>query len=75
MADLGAISLWIALALSTYATIGSVMGKLRGVPALMESSRKAIYLLVLVMLVATLSLVTAFISHDFEIAYVAASDF
>ena len=72
MADLGAISLWIALALSSYACIGSVVGKLRGVPALVESSRKAIYLLVLVMLVATLSLVTAFISRDFEIAYVAA---
>ncbi|MCH6590988.1 MAG: heme lyase CcmF/NrfE family subunit [Proteobacteria bacterium] len=71
MADLGAISLWIALALSSYACIGSVVGKLRGVPALVESSRKAVYLLVLVMLVATLSLVTAFINRDFEIAYVA----
>ncbi|MCH8744585.1 MAG: heme lyase CcmF/NrfE family subunit [Chloroflexi bacterium] len=71
MADLGAISLWIALALSSYACIGSVLGKLRGVPALVESSRKAVYLLVLVMLVATLSLVTAFINRDFEIAYVA----
>ena len=71
MADLGAISLWIALALSSYATIGSVLGKLRGVPALVESSRKAVYVLMLVMLVGTLSLVTAFISRDFEIAYVA----
>jgi cytochrome c-type biogenesis protein CcmF len=72
MADLGAISLWIALMLSSYAAIGSVLGRLRGVPALLESSRKATYLLVLVLLVATLSLVTAFISRDFEIAYVAA---
>lgn len=72
MADLGAISLWIALALSAYAMFGSVVGKLRGVSALVESSRKATYLLALVMLVSTLSLVTAFISRDFEIAYVAA---
>jgi cytochrome c-type biogenesis protein CcmF len=43
----------------------------RGVPALVESSRHAIYLLVLVLLVATLSLVAAFIGHDFEVAYVA----
>ena len=33
MADLGAISLWIALALSSYAVLGSLLGKLRGVPA------------------------------------------
>jgi cytochrome c-type biogenesis protein CcmF len=72
MSDLGAISLWIALALSSYAAIGSVLGKLRGVPALVESAQKAVYLLVLVLLVATLSLIAAFISHDFEVAYVAA---
>ena len=71
MADLGAISLWIALALSSYAAVGSLLGKIRGVPALVESSRYAIYLLALVLLVATLSLVSAFISHDFEVAYVA----
>jgi cytochrome c-type biogenesis protein CcmF len=72
MADLGAISLWIGLALSSYSVIGSILGQLRGVPALLESSRRATYLLALVMLVATLSLVTAFIRRDFEIAYVAA---
>ncbi|MFQ6028264.1 MAG: heme lyase CcmF/NrfE family subunit [Dehalococcoidia bacterium] len=72
MADLGAISLWIALALSSYSTIGSVLGKVRGVPALVDSSRRAIYLSVLALLIATLSLVGAFISRDFEVAYVAA---
>jgi cytochrome c-type biogenesis protein CcmF len=72
MADLGAISLWIALALSSYAAIGSVLGKVRGVPALVESCQWAIYLLALVLLVATLSLVGAFISRDFQVAYVAA---
>jgi cytochrome c-type biogenesis protein CcmF len=72
MADLGAISLWIALALSSYAAIGSVLGKVRRVPALVESAQKAVYLLVLILLVATLSLVASFISHDFEVAYVAA---
>jgi cytochrome c-type biogenesis protein CcmF len=71
MADLGAISLWIALALSSYAGVAAVLGKVRAVPALVESSRYAIYLLVLVLLVATLSLVGAFVSHDFQVAYVA----
>ncbi len=72
MADLGAISLWIALALAAYAAIGSVVGKTRDSTVLVDSSRNAIYLLVLVLLVATLSLIVSFINHDFEVAYVAA---
>ena len=40
MADLGAVALWIALAISSYAAIGSVLGRVRGVPALVESSRQ-----------------------------------
>jgi len=72
MADLGAISLWIALALAAYSTVGSVAGKLRTSPALVESAQSAMYAAGLVLLVATLSLIIAFISRDFEIAYVAA---
>ena len=71
MADLGAISLWIALALATYAAAGSVLGKVRGVPALVESSRRAVYLVLLALMVATLSLVASFITNDFQVAYVA----
>ncbi|MDP6549109.1 MAG: cytochrome c-type biogenesis CcmF C-terminal domain-containing protein [Dehalococcoidia bacterium] len=71
MADLGAICVLLALALSAYAAIGSLAGKVRDVPALVQSSRSAAYLTVLVLLVATLSLVSAFINRDFEIAYVA----
>ncbi|PKB71678.1 MAG: hypothetical protein BZY87_04190 [SAR202 cluster bacterium Io17-Chloro-G6] len=72
MADLGSISLWIALALAAYSTVGSVGGKLRLSPALVESAQSAMYAAVLALLVATFSLVIAFIGHDFEIAYVAA---
>ena len=71
MADLGAISLWIALALASYAALGSVLGKARGSPALLESSQSALYLTVLVLFVATLSLIVAFINRDFQVAYVA----
>ena len=58
MGDLGAVTLWIALALSSYACLGSVVGKLRGAPQLVVSARRAVYLLPVVMLIATLSLVT-----------------
>ncbi len=72
MAELGAISLWIAMALSAYSTIGSVAGKVRLAPALVESAQTAMYVAALALLVSTFSLVIAFISRDFEIAYVAA---
>ena len=71
MADLGAICLWIALALASYSAIGSAVGKARGGDALIESSRSAMYLTVLVLMIATVSLIMAFITRDFEIAYVA----
>ncbi len=71
MADLGAICLWIALALASYAGVGSVAGKIRGNAVLLESSRSAVYLTVLALLVATLSLVASFVNRDFEVAYVA----
>ena len=71
MADLGAVSLWIALALACYSAAGSVLGQVRGAPALVQSSRWAVYLVVLVLLVATLSLVAAFVARDFQMAYVA----
>ena len=72
MAELGAISLWIALALAAYSTVSSVAGKLRLSPALVASAQSAVYAAALALLVATLSLVIAFISRDFEISYVAA---
>ncbi len=71
MAEMGSIALWIALALSSYALLGSVLGQVQRVPPLVESARRATYLLPLVLLVATLSLVGAFISRDFQVAYVA----
>ena len=63
--------MWIALALASYAAIGSFLGQARGSGELVVSSRRAVYLALLVLLVSTLSLVVLFISRDFEVAYVA----
>ena len=71
MGDLGAISLWLALALAAYSAIGSVAGKLRGSGALVESAQASMYATVVVLFVSTLCLVVAFIGRDFEISYVA----
>ena len=71
MGDLGSITLSIALALAAYSAIGSVIGRIRDIPSLVESARYATYLLVLVLAVAVASLVGAFLSNDFQLQYVA----
>ncbi len=71
MADLGAACLWMGLALAAYSCFASVGGQLRGSSALVDSGRKASYVLVVVLLVSTLSLVQSFIARDFSLQYVA----
>ncbi len=71
MADLGSITLLIALALAAYSTVGSALGRVRSIPALVESAHYAAYLLVFILAVSVASLVGAFLSNDFEVKYVA----
>lgn len=70
MADVGFISLLVALALAIYSVVGSVTGQIKNIPALVESARHATFIIVLALTVSTLSLVGAFLSNDFEVAYV-----
>ena len=72
MAETGTLSIFIALALTVYGAVGLVLGKTLSSQPLLESAKRAAYLLPLVLLVSTLSLVTAFLRHDFRIEYVAA---
>ena len=71
MADLGSIALLCAFALSSYAALGSLLGAWKHMPPLIESSRHAVYLAALSLVVATVGLVGAFLAHDFEVSYVA----
>ena len=71
MADLGSITLSMALALAAYSGFGSVLGRIRNIPALWDSARYATYLLVLVLAVSAASLVGGFLTHDFQLEYVA----
>ena len=71
MADLGSITLSIALALAVYSAVGSVIGRMRHYSPLVESARYATYLLVLVLAVSVASLVRAFLANDFQLQYVA----
>ena len=71
MADLGSITLMLALALAAYAVVGSLVGQWRRAPELVVSARYATYLTPLMLGVATLALVSAFVNHNFELRYVA----
>ncbi len=71
MAEVGSISLYIALALSSYGLIGSVLGKMLHSYQLQLSALRTAYLIPVALLISTVSLVIAFLRHDFSLEYVA----
>ena len=71
MSELGTLSLLFALVLAVYSLVGSVIGVRKGLFELTTSARYAIYLIPLPLAIATLSLVSAFVSREFQIKYVA----
>ncbi len=71
MAELGSLTLLLALGLAVYSVAGSVLGSVRGVPQLVTSARNATYLAPLALGTATASLVAAFVTNDFRLEYVA----
>ncbi|MBI4310329.1 MAG: heme lyase CcmF/NrfE family subunit [Chloroflexi bacterium] len=71
MAQVGTLSLYVALALAVYVIAGSLLGKARRSAQLLESAKYSAYLVPAVLGLATLALVAAFLDHDFSIAYVA----
>ncbi|MFH1560178.1 MAG: cytochrome c-type biogenesis CcmF C-terminal domain-containing protein [Chloroflexota bacterium] len=71
MADLGFVSLLLALALASYSVAGSLLGVWKKDPRLLQSARHATYLAPVALGIATASLVGAFVTHDFQVEYVA----
>ncbi len=71
MADLGVMALLLGLALSTYSAIGSAVGVKIGMPALVVSARRAMYMTTLAAIVASVALINAFVQNEFAIKYVA----
>jgi cytochrome c-type biogenesis protein CcmF len=70
MADLGVMAVLLALALSLYASAGSIAGRTLRMPELVVSARRALYLTLPVTAAAVGALVSSFVSHDFTIEYV-----
>jgi cytochrome c-type biogenesis protein CcmF len=71
MADLGTISLLLAAALAAFSAVGSVAGQALVIPELVVSARRAGYLTPVMLGVATVALVVAFVTRNFKLAYVA----
>ncbi len=71
MAQLGSGALIIALALAVYGILAGVIGARRNVPELVDSAVRAVWGVTALVLVAVASLITAFVTHDFRLIYVA----
>ena len=71
MADLGGIALLLGMVLSIYSVVGSIVGEKKGMPELVVSARRAMYMTLLSAAVASGVLINAFVQNDFSIKYVA----
>ena len=71
MAELGNISLLLAIPVSLYSIVGSILGMRLNSSEMILSARYAALSLPLVLGIATLCLVLSFVTNDFHIKYVA----
>src|SRR3954463_12871435 len=72
MENLGSLAILLALCVSFYAVMASVVGRLRNKPFLLVSGQRAIYSIWVLMTVASGILVYGLMTGDFRFAYVAA---
>jgi cytochrome c-type biogenesis protein CcmF len=70
MAQFGALTVLVAFVVATYAGMASLVGAQRRTDRLVDSGRKAVYLLAAVLGLSTLSMVYAFVVGDLRIKYV-----
>jgi cytochrome c-type biogenesis protein CcmF len=70
MAAFGTLTLLIALVVATYGGVASLIGVRRNNVRLIESGRAAVYALAAVLAMASVTIVYAFLTHDFSIKYV-----
>ncbi len=71
MDQIGTIAIWLGLAVSIYAAVASLIGVKAGIPELVVSGRRAVYMSLLTAFVAAGALMIAFLTNDFSIKYVA----
>ncbi|MBM3934854.1 MAG: heme lyase CcmF/NrfE family subunit [SAR202 cluster bacterium] len=69
--DAGYVALAIALLTIGYVAVASFVGAWQRIPAMVLSARYGLMTVPVLLLVATIALVYAFVNHDFSVAYVA----
>ena len=71
LVEAGQIAMAIALVVAGYGAVASFLGAWQKIPELASSGRYALYVVPLLLLIATLALVNAFVTNDFSVRYVA----
>jgi cytochrome c-type biogenesis protein CcmF len=71
MENLGSLAILMAFCVALYATLASVIGRVRRKPFLVESGRRAVYAVWVLVTIASVILVHALLTGDFRFAYVA----
>ncbi len=70
MTVLGELSLWLAFLLALWGTAVGILGGRSGNPELIASARRTPYALLIVLIMASVSLLVALLNHDFNVLYV-----
>ncbi len=71
MSQLGTYLLLFGLAVAAYGVIAAAAGAKAGLPALVESARRCAFALLAIMVAANATMMTALLTNDFTIKYVA----
>src|SRR6476661_2935436 len=71
MENLGSLAILLAFTVALYATVASVVGRLKNKPFLIVSGERAVYSVWVMMLLASGILVYSLMTGDFRFAYVA----
>src|SRR3982751_1664697 len=71
MENLGALALLLALCLSVYAVVGSLVGRWKQKPFLILSAERAVYSMWILLASAVGILIHALVTGDFRLSYVA----
>ncbi|MEO8337193.1 MAG: heme lyase CcmF/NrfE family subunit [bacterium] len=68
---IGELSLWVALLMTTWAAVTSFAGGTMGRDDLVSSGRRGLYATTIMIILASIGLWTALLTHDFSLTYVA----
>ena len=69
--DLGIIALVLGLGFAIFTGVVAVIGAVRSKPLLVSSAQRGVLVVAFFLILASLSLVASFLTHDFGVSYVA----